>query len=43
MNKYQKKIAKRAKLIKKQTGFPWSACKGIAKYRALYDFIRICG
>ncbi|APR02678.1 hypothetical protein CLQ_13763 (plasmid) [Clostridium botulinum Af84] len=43
MNRYQKKIAKRAKLIKKKTGFPWSACKWRAKYRAVYDYYRICG
>ncbi|AVP54502.1 Uncharacterised protein [Clostridium tetani] len=43
MNIYQKKIAKRAKLIKKQTGFPWSYCKWGAKHRAIYDYFRICG
>ncbi|WP_163184423.1 MULTISPECIES: hypothetical protein [Clostridium] len=31
MNKYQKEIGKRAKLVKKKTGFSWSWCKWVAK------------
>jgi hypothetical protein len=42
MTKYQSKIAKAAKKIRREMNLPWSVCKWAAKKRAIRDFIRIC-
>lgn len=42
MNKYQSKLSRRAKLIKKKTGLPWPSCKWAAKRRSIFDYVRMC-
>ncbi|NEZ47798.1 amino acid transporter [Clostridium niameyense] len=42
MNKHQKEVAKRAKLIKRKTNLPWYECKWVAKCRFAYDLFIKC-
>ena len=41
MNRYQKKVSKKAKLIKSKSDLAYSVCKRYAKIRAIYDAYRI--